>query len=648
MWGGGATDAPAGPPNVLLVTLDTTRADHVGGYGASAARTPTLDRLAREGVLFERAVAAAPTTLPAHASLMTGRNPMAHGVRNNGVPLPKDVPTLATAFRDAGYRTGAFVSAFVLDQRFGLGRGFDTYDDRLDQTVSRGNDELERSGDRTATAAAKWLASVASGPPSVPSSNSPPTPPFFMWVHLYDPHDPYEPADSCGRGAVSAYDGEIACADAAVGTLLAALDERGLTANTIVAVVGDHGESLGEHGEATHGMFVYDAAMRVPALLKWPAGLSAGTRVSPLVRAIDLAPTLLDLAGVKPLAGATGLSLAPLAHGTTSAPAPATAYGETYFPQLFMNWAPLRSIRAGQWKFIEAPTLELYDLAADPGETSNVATREPERVGRMRRELHALDQSESAAAARTGLDRETTQKLTALGYVGGSGSASAGDPLARPDPKAMIEVFNLLRGANSALEAGRLDDASRVARETLATDRENAFARLILAKASRARGQYADAAADFRAYLAQVPQSADAHHWLAICQLQLGDFDAALAEVELALAIDPRFAEARTLRGDLLSAGGRVEEGLHDLRAAVNLNPDRAAAHIALGRALAGVGQTADAAEQFSYAADLARRLEASDRLAPAALVYEQLASEPSVPAAIRDVARARRGSLTR
>ena len=648
MWGGGATDAPAGPPNVLLVTLDTTRADHVGAYGASAARTPTLDRLAREGVLFERAVAAAPTTLPAHASLMTGRNPMAHGVRNNGVPLPKDVPTLATAFRDAGYRTGAFVSAFVLDQRFGLGRGFDTYDDRLDPSVSRGNDELERSGDRTATAAAKWLASVASGPPSVPSSSSPPIPPFFVWVHLYDPHDPYEPADSCGRGAASAYDGEIACADAAVGTLLAALDERGLTANTIVAVVGDHGESLGEHGEATHGMFVYDAAMRVPALLKWPAGLSAGTRVSPLVRAIDLAPTLLDLAGVKPLAGATGLSLAPLAHGTTSAPAPATAYGETYFPQLFMNWAPLRSIRDGQWKFIEAPTLELYDLAADPGETSNVATREPERVGRMRRELHALDQSESAAAARTGLDRETTRKLTALGYVGGSGSASAGDPLARPDPKAMIEVFNLLRGANSALEAGRLDDASRVARETLTTDRENAFARLILAKAARARGQYADAAAHFRAYLAQVPQSADAHHWLAICQLQLGDFDAALAEVELALAIDPRFAEARTLRGDLLSAGGRVEEGLHDLRAAVNLNPDRAAAHIALGRALTGVGQTGDAAEQFSYAADLAHRLEASGRLAPAALVYEQLASEPSVPAAIRDVARARRGSITR
>ena len=636
---GGLPASAGGPPNVLLVTLDTTRADRLGAYGYAAARTPILDRLARDGVLFERAVAAAPTTLPAHASLMTGRNPMAHGVRNNGVPLDRAVPTLADAFRAAGYRTAAFVSAFVLDQRFGLVRGFDTYDDHLDPPAGHASDAIERRGDRTVAAASAWLTAAASAAPGPPGS-APTAAPFFLWVHLYDPHDPYEAPAQPGRDDVSAlYDGEIAFADSAVGALLGALERQGLSGNTIVAVIGDHGESLGEHGEATHGMFVYESAMRVPALLKWPASLPAGTRVTPLVRAIDLAPTLLDLAGRPPLTGATGVSLVPLVRGTGAAPA--TAYGETYFPQLFMNWAPLRSWRDGQWKFIEAPTLELYDLASDPGETVNLAAREPDRAARMRRALYALLAAEGTAAASAGPDRETMQKLAALGYVGGGGTQGRDDPLSRPDPKAMIDVFNRLREANAALDSGHPDDAARVASSALATDAGNAFAMLILGKAERTRGRYREAAAQFRGYLAQVPLSADAHHWLAICHLQLDDFDAALAEAELALAIDPRFAEALTLRGDLLAAGGQVEEGLHDLRASVNINPDRPAAHIALGRTLARAGQAEEAEEQFRYALDLATRLTAAGRVPQAARVFEQLTLDPSVPAPLREAARA-------
>ncbi len=638
--------APSGPPHVLLITLDTTRADRLGAYGYAAARTPVLDRLAQDGVLFERAVAAAPTTLPAHASLMTGRNPMAHGVRNNGVPLDRAVPTLADAFRAAGYRTAAFVSAFVLDQRFGLVRGFDTYDDHLDPPAGLATDALERRGDRTVASASAWLSAP---PPAAASTGTPPSPPaaapFFLWVHLYDPHDPYEaPGSPGGAAAATRYDGEIAFADTAVGTLLGALERQGLSNNTIVAVIGDHGESLGEHGEVTHGMFVYESAMRVPALLKWPARLQAGTRVAPLVRAIDLAPTLLELAGRPPLAGATGVSLVPLVRGTVASrdAAPATAYGETYFPQLFMNWAPLRSWRDGPWKFIEAPELELYDLASDPGETVNLAAREPDRAGRMRRALYALVAAEGTAAASAGPDRETLQKLAALGYVGSGGTQGADNPLSRPDPKAMIGLFNRLREANSALDTGRVDDAARVASETLAQDRGNAFAMLILGKAERARGRYREAAVQFRGYLEQVPLSADAHHWLAICHLQLDDFDAALAEAELALAIDPRYAEALTLRGELLAAGGRVDEGLHDLRAAVNINPDRAAAHIALGRTLMRLGQATDADEQFRYALDLATRLAAAGRAPQAARVFEQLAMDPSVPAPVRAAARSR------
>ena len=646
---GGPATPSGGPPNVLLITLDTTRADRLGAYGYAEARTPTLDRLARDGVLFERALAAAPTTLPAHASVMTGRNPMAHGVRNNGVPLDRAVPTLADAFRAAGYRTAAFVSAFVLDQRFGLVRGFDTYDDHLDPPVGFSTDPLERRGDRTVTAATAWLAAPAPAAAATLTS-APATAPFFLWVHLYDPHDPYEaPAPPEGKDVSALYDNEIAFADTAVGALLGALERQSLSANTIVAVIGDHGESLGEHGEATHGMFIYESAMRVPAMLKWPTSLPAGTRVTSLVRAIDLAPTLLDLAGHPPLTGATGVSLVPLVRGTATSPhaAPA-AYGETYFPQLFMNWAPLRSWRDGQWKFIEAPALELYDLASDPGETVNLAAREPDRAARMRRALYALLAAEGTAAASAGPDRDTLQKLAALGYVGGGGTHGADSPLSRPDPKAMIDVFNRLREANSALDSGDFDQAARVASETLARDRGNAFAMLILGKAERARGRYREAAVQFRGYLAQVPLSTDAHHWLAVCHLQLDDFDAALAEAELALAIDPRFAEALTLRGDLLAAGGRVDEGLHDLRAAVNINPDRPAAHIALGRTLARAGQAAEADEQFRYALELSTRLAAAGRAPQAVRVFEQLTLDPSVSALLREVARARLGDARR
>jgi choline-sulfatase len=604
-----------------------------------------LDRLAKDGVLFERAVAAAPTTLPAHVSLMTGRNPMGHGVRNNGVPLENDVPTLAAAFRAAGYRTGAFVSAFVLDERFGLARGFDTYDDDLDPPPGRASDALERRGDRTVAAASAWLASTGPGAASGQSATAPLPSPFFLWVHLYDPHDPYE-ASAANVSAASPYDAEITFTDAAVGSLLETIARRGQTQNTVVAVIGDHGESLGEHGEATHGMFVYESAMRVPALLAWPGHLPAGARVSSLVRAIDLAPTLLELTGRASLAGAVGVSLVPLVRGAGEKPA--TAYGETYFPQLFMNWAPLRSLREGQWKLIEAPTLELYDLAADPGETVNLAAREPDRAGRMRRALRAQVAAETRAIEASGPDRETMRKLAALGYVGGGGTAVTDDPLSRPDPKAMIGVFNQLRAANTALDLGRLDEAARVAADTLTTDPGNAFAMLILGKAERAQGRYRQAAGHFRGYLEQVPLSADAHHWLAICQLQLGDFEAALAEVELALAIDTRFAEARTLRGDLLVAAGRVEEGLHYLRAAVNVNPERPAAHIALGRTLIRLGQSAGGEEEFRYSLDLAERFASAGRESQAALVYDQLLAEPTVPAAVRDRARARRGGAPR
>jgi choline-sulfatase len=677
-WAIGSARDPDARPNIVLVTLDTTRADRIGAYGYQTARTPTLDRLASTGVLFERAVTQAPTTLPAHASIFTGRNPPAHGVRNNGFPLEEDVPTIASALQEAGYRTGAFVSAFVLDRRFGLSRGFDVYDDRLDPRVGASAELVERRGDRTVQAAVGWLSGLG-----LPASGADaPAAPFFLWLHLFDPHDPYEPpAPFRDAFADSPYDGEIAFADSALGALIGSLERLGVRSSTIVAVIGDHGESLGDHHEATHGMFLYEPAMRVPALLSWPARLPAGMRVAPLVRAIDLAPTLMELAGVPRLEGIDGESLMPLVRGGTRSSI--SAYGETYFPELFMNWSPLRSIRDDRWKFIEAPEPELYDLTKDPGELTNLATREPARTAALRQALAAFT---SANVDRTAtMDRETLQKLAALGYLSASTPPPRGSAERRPDPKAMIGVFNRLRVANAALMEGRVHEAAAITRETLASDGQNAFAMLIGAKADMARGHYHEAAGLFRQYLEQVPTSADAHHWLAICHLQLGDERRALTEVDAALAIDSRFAEARALRGDLLAAAGQVDEGVTELRAAVALNPNKAPHRVSLGRVLFRAGKIGEAEVEFRRATELqpdsseahsglgaaladqgdlaravtaferalslrparhevrldfARALEALGRGADARAEYERLASDRTVPATIREVAR--------
>lgn len=577
-------------PSILLITLDTTRADHIGAYGDKAARTPNLDALAAAGVLFERAVASAPITLPAHVSLFTGAYPFAHGVRGNGAfTLAAGVPTLATVLHDAGYRTGAFVSAFVLDRRYGLARGFDVYDDRF---------EIERRGEATTAAAEAWLSAGARSDR-----------PFFLWLHLYDPHDPYDPPPPF-REAFSArpYDGEIAYDDMNVGRILARLRALDL-ASTVIAVAGDHGESLGEHGELTHAMFVYESAIRVPLILTAPGRLPAGRRVSAPVRGVDLAPTLLALAGQRPLANVQGVDLRPTLDGRGTGPS--SAYAETYFPRIFMNWAELRSIQDDRWKYIDGPEPELYDLTNDAAEQTNLARRDPARTEAFRRALDDVTRG-GPPPAPAAVDRDTQRKLAALGYIGAGDSAEArgdssgargfsgpGPDAQRPDPKAMIGVFNRLREANTAIQHRRFADASSAARTVLASDPENAFAVMILSRALMEEGRYEQAIAGFRKYALLVPASADAHHWMAICFSRLGDVDRALTAEELALSIDKDYAEAHALRGGLLAGRGKLDAAAADLRAAVHSAPDNAAFRVGLARILISSQQLDDAEREL-------------------------------------------------
>ena len=548
-------------PNVLLITLDTTRADRIGSYGYASASTPHLDRLAAAGVRFDQALSPAPLTLPAHASLLTGRQPYAHGVRNNGYfVLPADIPTLAESLTAAGYDTAAFVSAFVLDRQFGLAQGFSHYDDALDPTAGTASSlELERRGDRTVAAATEWLTARGAGGR-----------PYFLWVHLFDPHEPYAPPSPFREQFHDRpYDGEVAFSDALIGRLLELAGDRG---SPLVVVAGDHGESLGDHGESTHGLFVYQSAVRVPLIIAG-AGISGPAVVKEPVRLIDVAPTLADFVGIAAGAGAEGRSLRPLMTGRGTGEEPPPVYAETYFPQFFMGWAPLRSLRVGRWKFIEAPEPELYDLSVDPDERNNVIAREAARAQALRRALASTAAAHANTISPTPMSDDARQRLASLGYVSTAGAAKIPDETQGPDPKRMVAIFERLLAGNRALSAGDPATAARIAAEVLAKDGANAFARLLRGRAALARDQNRDAIEAFEAYLALVPQSADAHHWIALAALRLGQRDRALAEEEAAIALDPRHANAIALRAGLLFSIGRAAEGIGSLRDAIARDP---------------------------------------------------------------------------
>jgi choline-sulfatase len=592
--------APPAPTarHVVLVTIDTLRADRLATYGGAAGTTPHLDRIAREGAFAAAATAHVPLTRPSHASLFTGLLPWQHGIRDNISPadLPPG-PLLAEVFKGHGFATAAFVSSMVLSPQAGLGRGFDLFDDRLATAPGmRFINTLQRRGDLTLREATRWIeANHSRGR-------------FFVWLHLYDPHDPYEPPEPyASRFRDRPYDGEVAYADGLVGQLDDTLARLGLRDQTLLVLTSDHGEGLGEHGETLHGFFVYQTTLSVPLVVRGP-GIAPGTRVAGTVGLADLYPTLPGLVGLSLPAEAkpTGRSLVAAFRGA-AAMAEQPVYAESLVPLLHFGWSDLRVLREGRWKYIQAPKPELYDLSRDPGERTNVAGAEPARAAAFRSALGRILDDERRAAARAPTAPapvELLEKLGALGYVGGAAPAQTSTPGA--DPKDKIEEF---RVANALMregleKLGERDFAGSAARfqELLRRGIESFEAHFYLGRALMGLGRHAAAADRFEEAVRRAPALADGWAGLARARLALGQKKKAREAYERALPLAPRDAALRLRLGELLRDMGELDAAIARQREGVALDPANAEAWNALGMTLGGRGHLAEAEAAFREA----------------------------------------------
>ena len=551
------------PPNVLLVTLDTVRADRIGAYGYAPAATPALDRLAREGVRFADATTQAPLTAPAHAAILTGTYPARLGVRDNATtPVPESATTAAELFKARGYQTAGFAGAFILAAPYGFAQGFDHFDADFAGFSDSQKLQVQRRGGAVVDAALAWL-------------NRARPQPFFAWVHLYDAHAPYEPpAPFDARFKASPYDGEVAYVDACIGRLVAALEASSRLDRTIVAVVGDHGESLGEHGEQEHGMFLYEGVLRIPWILRLPGRAHAGLVVAEQVRAIDVLPTLAALAGM-PVPRGDGESVAPVIDGKARRDPPAS-YAETWYPRWHYGWSELTAIRAEGRKYIAAPRAELYDLRADAAERSNLAgARAPLAAGMAAALTRIAGGFGAAAVAAPQPDAETMARLRSLGYVGMAAPPRPGARLA--DPKDMIAGAEAFRvGISQAMDAlGRNDAAAAVAqlKRLLAVNDRAYELHLFLGDAYAAMRQFDHALGEYAAAGVLNPRSAAPALSAARALLTQGDAARARQKAEEAARIEPAAGDVAVVRGMIHERMGEDAQATAQYEGAIRVNP---------------------------------------------------------------------------
>ncbi len=577
---GGCRPAVRPPPNVVLVSIDTLRPDRLGCYGGTTVETPAIDALSRAGVRFQNAFTPVPLTLPAHWTILTGLEPWHHGVVDNGMTLVRPpAPTLAERFAAAGYDTAAFVSAFVLHRTFGLDRGFARYDDgpaadaALDQLLHATAPADERVG-----RALSWLRRER-------------TRPFFLWLHLFDPHAPYAPPEGFrARYAGRPYDGEVAFVDSQVERLLAALDRSGLAGQTLVVLLSDHGESLGEHGEETHGILLYDATLRVPLLFRLPGGLPAGLVRADQVTLADVAPTVLALAGLPATPGVDGRDLFGRA-----APSPRKLGAISEAPRRRFGWASLVAVREEGWKLVAAPRPELFRIEDDPRELVDRWGSERERAADLARAARGIETTLSARLAARGAAEpggEARARLAALGYVSGPPSTAS----APPDPKDVIRSVGELDRAYQLFAEGRLDEAEARLRALLVRpDLPSPTVLEGLGRLARLRGDEAGAETLYLRLLAQDPEAPGPLAQLVLLARERGDHVAEVDRARTLVRLTPADGGASRLLAQALLAAGDSEAAEAEFRRGLGVAPRSGWLRLALARMLIATGRGAEA-----------------------------------------------------
>ena len=614
----GCSVGPEPVRSVVVVTIDTLRADRLGCYGNGDGLTPHLDALAADGVRFSDASAPAPITLPSHTSLFTGRYPTATAVRNNGTfVVPDDEITLAERFREAGWETGAVVAAFPLVRRFGLDQGFRIYDDDIEPPPGATPPKLrvhfvERDATAVTDRALGVWKSLAGGR-------------RFLWVHYFDPHAPYAPPVDRANTYASPYDGEVAYVDNEIGRLLETVlaDDP----DAIVVVVADHGEALGDHDEMNHGLFVYQSTIHVPMIFRAPGRLRPGRTVDAPVSLVDVAPTLAGLAGLAALEAVDGADLAPLIAGEQPPSRP--VYAESLMPVLEYRFSELRALRDGHWKYIDAPTPELYNLELDPGETRNLhherAIEEQGLADRLRSFVAEAEESTAERATR-GLDDETAAKLRSLGYI----TAGSSDvPTAGPgrDPKDMVTYFARHGEANIAFMENRFDDGLAILRELAAEAPENFMMHYHIGSALLADERWAEAEREFEVVVTAAPEFAAGYRLLARSQDAQGKVDAAVASYRAAAAAVPTAGRPLAELGTMLEGWGRFDAAAEAFREAIDREPDSADFARRLRELRTSRGGTDRAAAEMR---ELAERHPTSTALAIEFAIAERAAGRPN------------------
>ncbi len=615
--------AKAEAPNIILITVDTTRADRMGFLGCTRGLTPNLDAVARQGVVFEHAYSQAPLTPVSHATIFTGTYPQFHTVTDFGHPLPNLLPSVPEILQKSGYHTAAFIGSLILDPKAnmapGFDRGFDYFIAGFHQKHGPGEDRyhsIERRAGDVVAHAVTWM-------------KKNPKLPFFIWIHLYDPHAPYDPPPPFNTKFKDAYDGEIAYADASLGKLFDYLRQRGLYDGALIITMSDHGESLGAHGESMHGIFLYDETIRVPLVFKLPGELLAGRRVTSKVRLVDVAPTLLSMLSLPLPPTFQGESLVGRMKSAQKNTVDLPAYAETEYPHRAFGWSALRSMRTGKYLFVRAPKRELYDQGRDPSAEHNLATASPAVTDTLQSQLDAFRDKTASfhdTSDKPALNSQQSENLAALGYAGSTPSGASPDPLKGDDPKDKIQVSNLLHEGMIAVEDGRYGEAIPMLQHVLGESPLISAAQLQLGVALARVRRFPEAIPALRNAVQMIPDSTQAQYELALALYETGAWQESAPYFEFVAKKRPKFPDAQYSLAAVYARIQRVPEAIELLQGVLQQEPEHFRANLLLGRIYTLQGRPEDAVPYLRQAvASEPRNAEAHSFLADA---YNQVGNE--------------------